>query len=120
MLPTDALRQRRPAVSSPHSPPFASLTMPPRGRAAAVSPSPRGRAGLSPSPAPAKAVAKVSKKGGFFSRHGNVWIYVPNLIGARCNHRRAGRQLRRIRHCECRRGARARRALAGRNNPNAR
>jgi hypothetical protein len=29
-----------------------------------------------PAPAPAK------KRTGFFSRHGNVYIYVPNLIGA--------------------------------------
>ena len=57
--------------------------MPPRGRPSAVSPGPRGRAGASPSPAPAKAVAKAAKKGGgFFTRHGNVYLYVPNLIGA--------------------------------------
>ena len=57
--------------------------MPPRGRPSAVSPSPRGRAGASPSPPPVKAVAKAAKKSsGFFSRHGNVYVYVPNLIGA--------------------------------------
>ena len=69
----------------PHTP-KRSRTMPPRGRPSAVSPSPRGRAGASPSPAPAKAVAKTAKKGssgGFFTRHGNVYLYVPNLIGAR-------------------------------------
>ena len=64
-------------------------------RPSAASPGPRGRAGASPSPAPTKAVAKTAKKGtSFFSRHGNVYVYVPNLIGARVRDRlHARRQL---------------------------
>ena len=95
--------------------------MPPRGRPSAASPGPRGRAGASPSPAPAKAVAKTAKKGtSFFSRHGNVYVYVPNLIGARArDHRYALRQLGAALRRDCRGGAPSRRALATPINPNA-
>ena len=58
--------------------------MPPRGRT--MSPGPRARAGASPAPAaspkPAAKRAAAAAPTGFFSRHGNVYIYVPNLIGA--------------------------------------
>ena len=96
--------------------------MPPRGRPSAASPGPRGRAGASPSPAPTKAVAKTAKKGtSFFSRHGNVYVYVPNLIGARVRDRlHARRQLGAARRGDCRGGPPAHRALATRINPNAR
>ncbi len=60
--------------------------MPPRGRP--LSPAPRGRAALSPAAAsPAASPRPVAKRAakakvGFFGRHGNVYLYVPNLIGA--------------------------------------
>ena len=63
------------AASLPRSP----QEMPPR-RAAAASPS-KGRRSVGASPSRG-AVSPPPRRTGFFARHGNVFIYVPNLIGA--------------------------------------
>jgi hypothetical protein len=64
--------------------PSPSAIMPPR-RSAVRGASPRNDA---VSPPPARGKAAGSK---FFSRHGNVYLYVPNLIGASLTHVRTRR-----------------------------
>jgi len=52
--------------------------MPPRSQRLR-SPSPRG---ASPIASPRSARGLPSARAGFFARHSNVYVYVPNLIGA--------------------------------------